>query len=175
MATQLDNLSEEVRDELASLALKLSANPKTRKKFLTTIKEAAPNLSIPELDVPAGFEAALADRDKKFDDYRREQENKEMQRELLSKRDEVLNDFGFGKEDVEKIEKIMTERKVLNYKDAATLYNLEREPATPVVYGMSEGIGELPTDEGLMEDEQRWSLKTAHQMIDDMQRKKRNG
>lgn len=166
----LDHLATETKDELAGLALALSGNPKTRKNFLGLIKEANPNLPIPEIDEPARIAGELKERDDRFEKYVEEQNKKERERSLASERKSVIEEHNLSDEDIKKVEKIMTERRVFNYADAAKLYNLEREPATPVVYGMSEGVGELPADEGLMENPEKWSLRTAHAMIDDIKR-----
>jgi len=47
----LEDVSYEARDELASLARKLSESPETRADFLRLTKKVRPDVSMPELDI----------------------------------------------------------------------------------------------------------------------------
>lgn len=171
MEPSFENLDPETRDQVASLALKLAGNPKTRKGFLSLIKETMPNVPIPEIDTRSEWEEELRKRDEEFQKFRAEQERKEMERALAEERNRVKARYRLDDDDLKRVEQIMAERKVLNYDDAAKLYDLERQPSVPT-YESSVGIAELPKYEGLMEDEHRWSIKTAHELIDQMKKGK---
>jgi len=180
MPTKLDGITEETRDELASLALKLSGNKKTRKGFLGLVKEANPETPIPELDEPARFEEVLKGEREAREKFEQEQRTRWFQQDLEKQKNDVRAKFGLSDSDMTAMEKMMTEKKLpADYTWAAPLYKQQTESATPTNYG-SSGFGPLDIErnagqdefKGLMEDETNWSVRTAHQMIDDMARGK---
>ena len=61
MATMFDNLSEDTRDQLAGLAMKLAGNKDTRKGFLGLVKQVAPDTPVPEIDTDTAVRAAIGE------------------------------------------------------------------------------------------------------------------
>lgn len=169
----LSHLSQETKDELAALALQLASSSKTRKQFLKQVKEVAPATPIPELDQEAAFEARLTEAtaplQKKFQDMEQER----LQERMASQRREHQTRAGLSDDDMAKVDKMITEGALpADYKFAAPLYKAQAEPAEPTNYGSGGwGPAELPKDDGLMEDEGRWSLKTAHTLVDELRKK----
>lgn len=175
MPTALQNLTDETRDELAQLALRLSGDAKTRKGFLGLVKQSAPDTPIPEIDEVAALQGELAKRDEKigalensFNDYR-------LGNDLAARKSQVATKYGFSDDEMKKLEDRMGKKELPgDYEWAARLHRQETEVAAPTNFGTSgHGLFELPTVEGLMENEQAWSMKTAHAMIDESQRKSR--
>jgi hypothetical protein len=84
---------------------------------------------------------------------------------------------GLSADDMEKVDKMITEGQLpADYKFAAPLYKAQAEPAEPTNYGSGGwGPAELPKDDGLMEDEGRWSLTTAHSLVDELRKKASRG
>ena len=173
MATKIESLSDDTRDELAQLALALSGNPKTRKGLLGLVKEAAPGTPIPELDEPARMEALLAkDREERLK-FEQSQNDKWLQRDLGERKQGVMSKYGLNDEQMKTMEERMGKKELPHdYEWAARLYTQEIEPVGATNYG-SGGYGpfEMPAADGLLENESNWSLKTAHQLIDEIQKK----
>lgn len=167
------NLDPKTRDELAGLALALSSGKGTRPKFLNLVREAAPDTPIPELDTQAAVEAAVrGERDARlklegeFRDYR-------LQNEMGAQKKAVQGKHGLSDDDMKKMEEMMGKKELpADYEFAARLYRQQIEPVTPTEYGRSGyGPADLPSDEGLMEDPDRWSLSNAHNLIDELRAK----
>ena len=177
MATVFENLSDETRDQLAGLALKLSGNQKTRKGFLGLVKEVSPDTPVPELDTDAAVQAAVKGEREAREKFEQEQRDRWFAEDLGKQKRTVMEKYQLSEEDIGKMEKMMTEKTLpADYNWAAQLFKQQSETAAPTNYGTS-GYG--PADvkdymgsmEGLVEDPDNWALKSAHSMIDDMRRK----
>ena len=94
MPTALHNLTDETRDELASLALKLSGNQKTRKGFLGLIKEASPSTPIPEIDEVEAVNAEIAKRDVKIEALEKKVQDDIFSRNLAATKADVRERYG---------------------------------------------------------------------------------
>lgn len=176
--TKLDNLTDETRDELAALALRLSGNKKTRKGFLGLVKEAAPDTPIPEIDEVNAVEEKLAAERKARETFEQEQRQRWLQEDLGKTKAQVAQKFGLSDEDVSKMEKMMTEKQLpADYNWAAPLYKQQLDAATPTNWGDDGGYGPLDIEnsakgiDGLMDDTDNWASRTAHAMIDDMKKR----
>ena len=177
MPTNLQNLSDETRDELAALALKLSGNTKTRKGFLGLVKEAAPDTPIPEIDEVNAVNAEIAKRDEKISALEKRLDDDPFARTLAAQKNEAKAKYGLSDEDVSKMEEMMKKGELpADYRFAPSLFKQQTEVASPTNYG-SSGHGPLDLEhnakglEGLMDDTDNWASRTAHQMIDEMHRK----
>lgn len=177
MATMLDNLSDETRDELAALALKLSGNQKTRKGFLGLVKEASPDTPIPEIDVTNQIAAEFAKRDAALDKREQKLEADRFSDELGKKKQAVMTKYGLDDTHMKAIEERMTKKDLpADYEFAGRLFKSELDQAPATSYGTS-GYGPLNLQDnaagmkGLMENEQGWSLTEAHNIIDELQKK----
>ena len=173
MATDLSHLAPETVQELAALSLQLAGNEKTRKQFLKQVKEVAPGTPIPELKQDEEFEARLKAAteplQKKFQDLEQER----LKERMSAQRSEWQQKSGLSTEDMEKVDKMITEGQLpADYKFAAPLYKAQAEPAEATNYGSSGwGPAVLPNDEGLMEDENKWANTNAHSLIDQLRKK----
>lgn len=176
MPTKIENLSDETRDELANLAVAIGQNPETRKPFLGLLKKVAPHTPIPELDAEATIEARLKAEREERQKFEQKQEERWLQKDLSERKQGVMQKYNLSDEQMKQMEERMGKKELPHdYEWAARLYTQEIEPVGATNYG-SGGFGpfEMPAADGLMENEQNWSLKTAHQMIDDVQRKARS-
>jgi len=177
MSTNLSYLNDETRDELAQLALGLANNGKTRKQFLGLVKTAKPDTPIPELDAQESFHAELAKRDKAFEDFKRDQEEKEYRTSLESKKSAAKDKYSLDDDAMKKMEEMMGKKELpADYEWAARLYQQQAQPAEPTSYG-SSGYGPVDVEgfakgfDGLMDDSDNWSRRTAHDMIESMKQK----
>lgn len=168
----LENLDERTRDELASLALRLSSNKKTRKDFLKLAKQEAPNMPIPELDQEAELDtrmkAEAEERQKlasEFADYKAKAEFKDQ-------RSRVMQEYSYSEDQMTQMEEMIKKGELpADYNWASKLFKQQIEPVGGTNYGSDWGPAELPAHEGLLENPDRWAQSTAHAMIDDMRSK----
>jgi hypothetical protein len=177
MPTNLQNLTDETRDELASLALKISGNKKTRKGFLGLVKEVAPDTPIPEIDEVNAVEAKLASEREAREKFEKEQRDRWFSEDLAKKKAEAKAKHGLDDAGMAKMEEMMKKGELpADYGWAAPLFKQQTEVSAPTNYG-SGGHGPLDLErhaaglEGLMEDTDNWASRTAHALIDDIQRK----
>lgn len=175
MPTVFDNLSEDTRDQLAGLAMKLAGNQKTRKGFLGLVKEVAPDTPVPELDTERAVQTALASEREARENFEKEQRDRWFKEELGKTRASVATKYGLSEDDMTKMEKMMTDKALpADYQWAAQLYKQQSEPAAATNYGENGPVGVkdyIGSMEGLMEDPDNWSRNQAHNMIDDIRRK----
>lgn len=178
---QFPNLSDDAIAELAHLSLRMSGNQKTRKGFLGLVKEVAPETPIPELDSMSAFQAELAKRDTLIEGMQKEREQEKFAASLASQKNDAKAKFQMSDEDMNKMEEMMKKGDLpADYRFAPALFKQQTESATPTNYGTG-GYGPLDIQgatqekgmEGLMDDPDKWSLKEAHSMIEDIQRKGR--
>lgn len=180
MATNLQNLSDETRDELAALALKLSNDKKTRTGFLGLVKQAVPETPIPEIDVANAIDERLKGEREEREKFEGEQRQRWLQEDLAKTKRDVKQKFELSDDDLAKMEKMMTEKQLpAQYEWAAPLYKQQVESANPTNYGSGPYEGPLDLErnaqgmEGLMDDPDNWSRAQAHEMIEDMKKKGR--
>jgi hypothetical protein len=126
----LEGMSSEAIQGLAQLAKGLSDDPKTRGRMLALVKERDPTMSIPEIDIPEQFNTLLATER----DARVKIENKmrddDIRREVREKRDTIMG-RGISAAEVVEVEKLMTERGIINHDTAAEFYLAQKQMAVP--------------------------------------------
>ena len=179
MPSRLDGLSDETRDQLAQIAQGLAGNPKTRKGFLGLLKEASPTTPIPEIDAVNEGHALIATERAAREKFENEQRDRWFQQDLNAKKKSVAEKYGFAPDDMTKLEERMGKKELpADYEWAARLHKQEIEVATPTSYG-SSGYGPLDLErnaktlDGLMDDTDNWANRTAHSLIDEIQKKGR--
>ncbi len=177
MATRIDSISEETRDELAALALRMSGNKATRKEFLGLVGKVAPETPIPELEFDQRLEAATKPLIEENQKLRNSFEDFKLGNQMIEQKKTVMQKHGLSAEDMTKMEERMGKKELpTDYEFAARLYKQETQAAEPTNYGTS-GYGPLAIEknakafEGLMENESDWGITTAHQIIDEMRTK----
>lgn len=128
----LEDLSPEVKDELAKLARDLSQNPKTRKEFLKLTKQARPELPVPEIDLEEKTEKALSDANDKISGLERKLIEKEATENLERRRQKLIADGkASSMEEVSEIEKVMLEKKIPEHDTAADYFRWMKQAAAP--------------------------------------------
>lgn len=181
LRAQHPNLSDDAIADLAQLSLRMSGNQKTRSGFLGLVKEVAPNTPIPELDTQTAFAAELAKRDEKIAAMEKAQQDRDFSASLAAQKNEARSKYALSDEEVVKMEEMMKKGELpADYRFAPALFKQQTESTVPTNYG-SGGYGPLDLNhaaqqkgfEGLMEDPDNWANRTAHGMIDDVQRKGR--
>lgn len=136
----LEDLTPEMRDELAKLALQISENKETRPEFLRMTAKVTGN-HIPEIAIEDKLEKVRekdAERMKALEDKLAE---RELRDEVEGRRRALLAK-GKVKDEAElaEVEKIMLEKKIADHETAAEYWALSRESARPTAstpYNMS--------------------------------------
>ena len=138
---------------------KLGANPKTRQKVLSLMKEADPSLAIPEIDaaqpvlddIKALREELAAERKAAADEkakQAKEQEERETAADIDRGR-QLLRKRGYQDEGIAKIEEIMQQRRIPDYEAAALILEQTQpkdEPVIPSNMGRSFDMFGAPED-----------------------------
>lgn len=139
---------------------RLGANPKTRTQILGLVKEAMPNLVIPEIDAAKPLRDDVAALKKELADERaaRAKEKEEEARaaqaaeidKAIAKGRKYLKGRGYAKETVEQIEKMMMDSGQTDYRAAALLWEEDHpdgEPVSPTQnFGTSSDLMNPPED-----------------------------
>jgi hypothetical protein len=162
-------LDDKTRDELAELALKLAGGPK-RKEFLKLTKEQYPGTSIPELDLEDSLSKRVEEATKPLQEKLQAMEQNKLKEEMQAERRSIQQQYQLSDEDMGKLDTMITEKKLpADYKWAGQLYKAQAQPADPTNYGSSGyGPADLPTDEQLLKNPDRWSLQQAHSLVDEL-------
>lgn len=182
LRTQYPNLSDDQIADLAATSMKIGGNKNTRKGFLGLIKQVSPDTPIPEIDEVAAVHAELAERDKRIQALEQGQKDRDFAASLASQKNDARAKHGLSDADMTAMEEMMKKGDLpADYRFAPALYKQQTESSTPTNYG-SGGYGPLDLNqslssdkalEGLMDDPDNWSRRTAHNLIDDMHRKTR--
>ncbi len=176
MATvEIDELEFQQNKTLRDTITKMMANPKSKRKLLEAEKILNPDKKIPEIDDPNPTEEALKAQNKAFEDYKKEQAEKEAKREqddkirsLKVQKDEgiaKLKRDGWLKESIEEVEKIMDEKGILDPEIAAAYYEKNHPPQDPVMPGGSGSWGFLET---AVADQDEFTKRLLETKGDDM-------
>jgi hypothetical protein len=132
----LENYSVEQIQELASLAVGLSNNPRTRETFLRLSKAHAPDTSIPEIDLKDQTRAMVKPLMDKIQGLENQMRYKKVEDSVLNKRNE-LYEQGYKKDDIVAIENIMKEKQIPSHDTAADFYRMQKQTATPTPHTMT--------------------------------------
>lgn len=128
----LEDLSPEVRDELALLARELSENASTREDFLRLTKRARPSLTIDAIDLKDEISAKLSQADEKVASLEARLREKEALEELERRRQGLLRKGKVKSEDdIAEVEKIMLEKGITSHETAADYFEYMREASKP--------------------------------------------
>lgn len=126
----LAGLDEATIRDLAMTAKGLADNKDTRGGFLKLVKTQNPSLNIPEIDIPDSVNAQLKiERDKVAALENRFIED-DVRRNIEHKRNVIMGK-GIAANEVSEVEKLMTERGIVNHETAAEFYLAQRRMATP--------------------------------------------
>jgi hypothetical protein len=130
MTVSLEGMTPEAINELALAAKGMLDNPETRLEALGLYKKIRPESSIPEIDLPAQFNTALAEERTKREALENQIREDSVRREIEGQRAAVVAK-GIPADKVVEVEKLMTERGIMNYDTAADFYLSQQRLATP--------------------------------------------
>lgn len=173
-------LEQRTQESLAKLSLDLAGNPKTRKGFLALAKEVRPNTPIPEIDAERAVDERFAKEKEAREKFESEQRDRWLKEDLAKQKNTLKETHGLSDEDFTKMEEMMKKGELpADYRWAGQLFKAQTEAAAPTNYGSRGYEGPLAIQthakqmDGLLENEHEWSISTAHKMIDDMSKGKR--
>ena len=127
----LEGMSQEAINGLALLAKGLSSNSKTRDQFLNLTKTANPDLNIPEVDIPFKMQGMLDAEAKKREELENKIRENEIRQQIKENRAQLAKTKGLSEEQVQEVEKMMTEKGIVNHDTAADFYLSQQKSATP--------------------------------------------
>ena len=130
-APSLEGLTPEAVADLAALAKGLSDNPKTRSQFLGLLKQADPNIAIPEIDIPNRVAAGVKPYVDKIAALEAKQLEREVADRISAQRQSLMSDKGLSKADVDAVEKLMVEKGITSHETAADFLLAQRQAAAP--------------------------------------------
>lgn len=166
----LENLSPE---DLALLrvAKELANDPATRENYLRLVKHKYPNQPIPEIDLQAQMRKFAEEPIKKLADMEKKLLEAEVKGRITEKRAE-LAEQGYSKQDIEAIEKLMTEKSIPSHATAAEHFKMARTLATPTPSSLSNtGVNTLPIDRKAVKEAggiRNWARSEAHKAAEDL-------
>ena len=154
--------------DMATLLLKLSGNPKTRRKQLELVKEMDPNFRLPA-DIQV--ESLKEDLKKEAEEAKIRAQAEKYQRQSKSQRQALLDSGRYNEEQVKEIEeKVMKKYRLGDYEAASKLYAADIAPAKPSNREkMRHGqIWEFPDIPGLLQNPDKAATDAAYSIIDEL-------
>jgi ribosomal protein S20 len=127
----LEGMSQEAINGLALLAKGLSQNQTTRGEFLRLTKTANPDLNIPEVDIPLQMQGMMEAERKKREDLENKIRETEVRDQIKERRENLMRDKKLSFEQVQEVEKMMTEKGIVNHDTAADFYMSQQKSAAP--------------------------------------------
>jgi hypothetical protein len=155
-------------EELVKMFRKTLGNPKTRDRQLKLVKEVEPNLPIPEVDAEARVMERVAPLEKELAALKAQNEKDAILAGINKQRESVKREFGLDDAGIEKVEKIMIEKKIGDHKTAAEVMQMNSRVATPTVDGSSYVQLKMPTEKALLENPTEWARNEAHAAVDEL-------
>jgi hypothetical protein len=172
----LEGKSVEEIQALAELANGLANDPKTRNGFLHLTKMANPSAAIPEIDIPANITRALEAPLKKLDALAEAQARRETQDSIEAQR-RSLAKKGVNEADIDRLEKLMVEKKIPDHETALEFMQMQDKAAIPSSSSTLPSQRKLDsfTAPDLKEyggDLQKFGRATAYKVIDELRGRK---
>ncbi len=143
----------------------LMQNPKSKKKIFEAYKEHDPNVRIPELDAEEAVKAPVNKLTEQVEALQKQIADDKAEREKNEKLSTLsgnvergkakLRQSGWTDEGIAEVEKVMTERGILDVEVAAAFYEKQHPPQAPAT---PRGQGSWGFVEGVADDEK--DLKT---------------
>jgi hypothetical protein len=127
----LEGKSAEEIAALAELAEQLANDPKTRKGFMQLSKIANPNAHIPEVDIPLQVNEMMKKGLERLEAAERKNQEYETERNILNRRQALIDNGKASKGDIAAIEKLMIEKKIPDHETAAEFYAMQQKAAEP--------------------------------------------
>jgi hypothetical protein len=128
----LEHYSPEAIQELAALSNRLSNDPATHKDYLRLVKKVMPDLPVPEIEMEEAINKRASAAEERVQQLEAKLRQREV-REELSKRRNSLKEKGYAQsdEEVNEIEKLMTEKGIANHETAADYFRYMKQSAVP--------------------------------------------
>jgi hypothetical protein len=128
----LENYSPEAIQELAALSKRLAEDPATRKDYLKLAKKVMPDLPVPEIEMEEAVNKRASVAEQRVQQLEAKLRQREV-REELTKRRNALKEKGYvqSEEEIQEIEKLMTEKGIANHETAADYWRYMRQSAVP--------------------------------------------
>lgn len=128
----LENYSPEAIQELAALSKRLAEDPATRKDYLKLAKKVMPDLPVPEIEMEEAVNKRASAAEQRVQQLEAKLRQREV-REELNKRRNALREKGYAQsdEEIQEIEKLMTEKGIANHETAADYWRYMRQSAVP--------------------------------------------
>jgi hypothetical protein len=125
----------------------LMNDPETRSETLALVKKKNPNMSIPELDVKAQVELAVAKEREEREKTDARLREMEMRERLNAQRDRVKSQYELTDADVLEVEKLMTDKDapIPHYDAAVKVYQASRAQATPTSSQLQVKTFDMPS------------------------------
>jgi hypothetical protein len=168
MPVSLEGMTPEAIADLAALAKGLSENPKTRGQFLGMMKQADPNLAIPEIDIPNRLSAAVKPHLEKIEKLEREGQERAMRDMVNERRSNLIKNKGVSEKDIPEIEKLMVEKGIQNHDTAAEFYLSQKNSAAPTPSAFSQPSIPRPDLKKMGLNINQWSRNEATNAIADI-------
>lgn len=164
-------LTKDTLAEIGQLALKMRNHPKTRKEFARMAKEVVPTLTFPDVDQEDRVENMISDFKKEQEDNAAKAARTALETRLATEKNALAERY--TPEQIAEIEKIMLDRGLASYADAAILY-AHFNPPTQVNHNPRPQTSfELPTNKDWLTNPKKMALNTAYEAIDDIMRHRR--
>lgn len=144
MSISLEGMSPEAISGLAMLAKGLSENPATRNDFLKMTKTANPGVSIPEIDIPNQINSKLEEERKKREELEAKILESEVRQTIRDRREGLMKSKGLTFDQIQEVEKMMTEKGIANHETAADFFLSQQRAATPTPSGGSSAMHAMP-------------------------------
>jgi hypothetical protein len=168
MSVSLEGMTPEAIADLAALAKGLSENPKTRGQFLGMMKQADPNLSIPEVDIPARIGASVKPYVDKIAKLEREGQERAMRDMVNERRSKLVKNKGISESEIAEVEKLMVEKGIQNHDTAADFYLSQKQAAAPTPSSFSQPSIPRPDLKTMGLNINQWSRNEATNAIADI-------
>lgn len=141
MAVEIDETRLGNLETVARIADGLLKNPKTRSQYLRAVKEAHPDIPIPEIDAAAPLNSEVAEIKKMVSEtletFRKERETDKQDRVLSAVREQYnkgkseLLDLGYTPEGVADVEKFMETNNLTDFALARKAYEYDNPRPAP--------------------------------------------
>lgn len=166
----LEGMTPEAINGLALLAKNLSVNTATRDQFLQLTKTANPELSIPEVDIPAKFQGMMDEERKKREVLENQIRESEVRQQIKDRREDLMKNKKLSAEQVQEVEKMMTEKGIMNHDTAADFYLSQQKSATPTPSSGGYSVNTVPKIEAkeFGGNINQWARNEAAQLIGDI-------
>ena len=160
-------ISTQTEKDLAALMLKLSGNPKTRRKQLAMIREVDPNYRIPA-DVQLEEYKEQVKREREEEKIRAQAEK--SQERQTGQRQGLIESGKYTEEQVKEIEGVMRKYGLGDYDAGAKLYAADMTPAKASNANRPRHgqIWEFPDLPGLLQNPEKAATDAAYAVLDEM-------